>query len=393
MAQGRSRGEACRGSGTAPFLAWPATARALLPVALVACLAACGARDDTGADAQAEKVLYVYNWADYIAESTIRDFEARTGIKVVYDVYDSSDVLQTKLLTGQSGYDVVVTSGAATGRLIGGGALGKLDRSQLGNLGNLDPQLMQRVAIYDPGNEHAVPYLWGTTGIGYNPDKVERLLGTRTIDSLAAVFDPATAAKLAQCGITWLDAPADVFQLAFIYLGLDANSHRPEDLAAAEALLARVRPYVRYFHSSQYLNDLASGEVCISIGWSGGIEQARSRGAEGETPVEVVYVIPKEGAPLWTDLVVTPVDAPHPEASLRFIDYLLEPEVIAAISNTVGQANGNAASLPHVAEAIRNDPAIYPTEAVLGRLTIDRMWSAELMREVNRAWTRIKTGQ
>jgi putrescine transport system substrate-binding protein len=393
MSKAGSRGETCEGSGARPLLAWRGMPRIVPPIVLAACIAACGTRDETAADAQPEQVLHVYNWADYIGESTIRDFEARTGIKVVYDVYDASEVLQTKLLTGQSGYDVIVTSGAATGRLIAGGAIRKLDRSQLRNLGNLDPQLMQRVTIYDPGNEHAVPYLWGTTGIGYNPDKVEQVLGTRTIDSLAAVFDPAMAAKLAQCGITWLDAPADVFQLAFVYLGLDANSHRPEDVAAAEALLARVRPYVRYFHSSQYLNDLASGEVCVSIGWSGGIEQARNRGAQGETPVEVVYLIPKEGAPLWADLVQIPVDAPHPENAHRFIDYLLEPEVIAEITNTVGQANGNAASLPHVAESIRNDPAIYPSSEVYRRLTIDRTWSPEQTREVNRAWTRIKTAQ
>ena len=367
--------------------------RVFLPILLAAFVAACGTRNESAAAPKTEQVLHVYNWADYIGESTIRDFEARTGIKVVYDVYDASEVLQTKLLTGQSGYDVIVTSGPATGRLIAGGAIRKLDRSQLGNLGNLDPQLMQRVTIYDPGNEHGVPYLWGTTGIGYNPDKVEQVLGTRTIDSLAAVFDPAMAAKLAQCGITWLDAPADVFQLAFVYLGLDLNSHRPEDIAAAEALLSRVRPYVRYFHSSQYVNDLATGEVCVSIGWSGGVEQARNRGAQGVAPVEVVYLIPKEGAPLWTDLMQIPVDAPHPENAHRFIDYLLEPEVIAEITNTVGQANGNAASLPHVAESIRNDPAIYPSSEVYGRLTLDRTWSPEQTREVNRAWTRIKTAQ
>jgi putrescine transport system substrate-binding protein len=185
----------------------PGTIKVFLPIVLAAVVAACGARDESAADAQSEQVLHVYNWADNIGEATIRDFEARTGIKVVYDVYDASEVLQTKLLTGKSGYDVVVTSGAATGRLIAGGTLRKLDRSKLRNLGNLDPQLMQLVTLYDPGNEHGVPYLWGTTGIGYNPDKVEQVLGTRTIDSLAAVFDPAVAAKLAQCGITWLDAP------------------------------------------------------------------------------------------------------------------------------------------------------------------------------------------
>ncbi len=244
-------------------------ARAVLVSTLVLGVAACGGgRKDTEAQGP-EKVLYVNNWADYIAPTTVADFEARTGIKVVYDTYDSFEVLETRLLTGKSGYDVVVTSGGPTRKLIEAGALKKLDRSKLGNLGNLDPKFMRLVTIYDPGNEHAVPYLWGTTGIGYNPDQVEKVLGTRTIDSFAAVFDPAVAAKLAKCGITWVDSPADLFQVAFIYLGLDANTERPEDRAAAEALLTRVRPYVRYFHSSQYLNDLASGEVCVSVGWSG----------------------------------------------------------------------------------------------------------------------------
>jgi len=365
----------------------------LLPTFLAACLVACGSGNEPAAAAKSEKVLHVYNWADYVAESTIRDFEARTGITVVYDVYDSSEVLETKLLTGSSGYDVVLPSGALTHRLIQAGALQKLDKSKLRNLGNLDPQIMELVAANDPGNEHSVPYLRGTTGIGYNPDMVEKLIGTRTIDSLTSIFDPAVASKLAGCGITWLDAPADMFQLAFIYLGLDANSHRPEDLAAAEALLTRVRPYVRYFHSSQYLNDLASGEVCLSVGWSGGIEQARNRGAQAESPVEVIYVIPKEGAPLWCDMVAIPVDAPHAENAHLFLDYLMEPAVMAGITNTVGQANGNAASLPYVAAAIRNDPSIYPSKEVYGRLTIDRSWSPEQMHAINRVWTRIKTAR
>lgn len=250
---------------------------------------------------------------------------------------------------------------------------------------------MRFVEANDPGNEHAVPYLRGTTSIGYNPDMVEKVLGTRTIDSLAAIFDPATASKLAGCGITWLDAPADMFQLGFIYLGLDANSHRPEDLAAAEALLTHVRPYVRYFHSSQYVNDLASGEVCLSVGWSGGIEQARQRGAEAAAPVEVTHVIPQEGAPLWCDMVAIPADAPHPENAYLFLDYPMEPQVIAGITNAVGQANGNVASLPYVAEAIRNDPSIYFSEEAYQRLAIDRSWTSEQMHAVNRVWTRIKT--
>ena len=366
---------------------------ALLPMLLAAFLGACGSGGGSDRDAEHDKVLHVYNWTDYIAPSTITDFEARSGIKVVYDTYEASEVVETKLLTGNSGYDVVVISSGPTLRLVGAGALQKLDRSKLPNLANLDPRIMQLVTAHDPGNEHVVPYLLGTTGIGYNPGKVEQVLGTRTIDSLAAVFDPAIASKLAKCGLTWLDAPADMFQLAFIYLGLDANSHRPEDRAAAEALLMRVRPHVRYFHSSQYLNDLASGEVCVSVGWSGALQQARVRGAEASEPVDVVYVIPKEGAPLWSDMLAIPVDARHPGNAYAFLDYLMEPEVIAGVTNVVGQANANAASLPDVAEAIREDPSIYPTDEVFKRLTIDRSWSPEQMREIGRAWNRIKAGE
>ena len=365
----------------------------ILPVVLAALLSACGSKDESPAAAEPEKVLHVYNWADYVGEATIRDFEARTGIKVVYDVYDAAEVLDTKLLTGRSGYDVVVPSGGSTYRLIQAGALQKLDKSKLRNLGNLDPQIMQLVTANDPGNEHGVPYLWGTTGLGYNPDMVEKVLGTRTIDSLAAIFDPAVASKLAACGITWLDAPLDVFQLALIYLGLDANSERPEDLEAAEAVLAGARPYVRYIHSSQYLNDLASGEVCVSVGWSGGVQQARQRGAQAASPVEVVYVIPKEGAPLWCDMATIPIDAPHPENAYLFLDYLMEPEVSAGLTNAVGQANGNAASLPYVAEAIRNDPTIYPSDEVYRRLTIDRSRSPEQLPVISRAWARIKAAR
>ncbi len=365
-------------------------------------LTACGnsGRDDersaavaATAGASEEKVLHVYNWADYIGENTIRDFEARTGIKVTYDVFDSAEVLTTKLLTGGSGYDVVMPNGASTYRLGQSGTLRKLDRSRLKNLLNLDPRIMQLVAANDPGNELAVPYLWGTTGLGYNPDLVEKALGTRTIDSLAAVFDPAIASKLAACGITMLDSPGDMFQVAFVYLGLDPNSQRPEDIAAAEKLLARARPHVRYFHSSKYVGDLASGEVCVSIGWSGAVQQARSRGAEADTPLEVVYVIPKEGAPVWFDTVAIPIDAPHPENAHAFLDYLMEPEVMADITNAVGQANGNAASLPHVAQALRDDPTVYPTEEIYARLTVDKAFTPAMLRTIGRAWTRIQAGQ
>ena len=365
-------------------------------------LTACGnsGRDDERSAAAAataaaseEKVLHVYNWADYIGADTIQDFEARTGIKVTYDVFDSAEVLTTKLLTGGSGYDVVMPNGASTYRLGQSGILRKLDRSRFKNLANLDPRIMGLVAANDPGNELAVPYLWGTTGLGYNPDLVEKALGTRTIDSLAAVFDPAIASKLAACGITMLDSPVDMFQVAFTYLGLDPNSQRPEDIAAAEKLLAQARPHVRYFHSSKYVGDLASGEVCVSIGWSGAVQQARSRGAEAETPIEVVYVIPREGAPVWFDMVAIPIDAPHPQNAHAFLDYLMEPEVMAAITNAVGQANGNAASLPHVAQALRDDPTVYPTDEIFARLTVDKPFAPEMLRTMGRAWARIQSGQ
>jgi putrescine transport system substrate-binding protein len=370
--------------------------RALGVTTILVVLTACdGGREEarTASVANDEKVLNVYNWADYVGESTIADFEARTGIKVTYDVYDSNEVLQTKLLTGGSGYDVVVPSAAPTNHLIQAGALRKLDRSKLRNLANMDPRILQIVTSFDPGNEHALPYLWGTTGIGYNPDLIEKVLGTRTIDSLAAVFDPAIASKLAQCGITMLDAPNDMFTVAFNYLGLDPNSQRPQDWAAAEAALKKAAPYVRYYHSSRYVSDLASGEVCVSIGWSGALQQARSRGAQAETPVKVVYVIPKEGAMIWFDMMAIPTDAPHPENAYAFLDYLMEPKVIADITNTVGQANGNAAALPYVAETLRNDPSVYPTSEVFERLNPDKPWPPEMLRELARAWTRIQTGE
>jgi putrescine transport system substrate-binding protein len=207
------------------------------------------------------------------------------------------------------------------------------------------------------------------------------------------VFDPAIASKLAQCGITMLDAPNDMFTVAFNYLGLDPNSQRPQDWAAAEAALKKAAPYVRYYHSSRYVSDLASGEVCVSIGWSGALQQARSRGAQAETPVKVVYVIPKEGAMIWFDMMAIPTDAPHPENAYAFLDYLMEPKVIADITNTVGQANGNAAALPYVAETLRNDPSVYPTSEVFKRLNPDKPWPPEMLRELARAWTRIQTGE
>lgn len=359
-------------------------------------LAACGGNEVVATHLTAapeEQALNVYNWADYIGTATIADFSARTGIKVNYDTYDSNEILETKLLTGRTGYDVVIPSGNFLERLIKAGVFLKLDKSKLPNLSNMDPEIMERIAVNDPGNLHAINYMWGTTGIGYNPDMVRKVLGTERIDSWNAVFDPDVASRLAKCGISMLDAPEDVLEAARIYLGRDPNSERAEDLAAAEGLLSTVRPYVRYFHSSQHVNDLASGEICVSLSWSGLILQARARGAVAATPVNVVYAIPKEGTTIWFDTIAIPADAPHPDNAHAFLNYLMEPEVIAEISNEIGYANGNAASLPFIADGLRNDPGVYPDAEVRKNLHPSKLKSQAFSRDQNRAWTRVKTGQ
>ena len=366
-------------------------------VAAVAMLAACGGKKEEGTVAEApkpeDKVLFVYNWSDYIGEKTIADFEAKTGIKVTYDVFDSNEVLETKLLAGKTGYDVVVPSANFLERQIKAGVFMKLDKSKLPNLVNMDPEIMQRVALHDPGNEHSVNYLWGTTGIGYNPDLVKKALGTDTIDSWSAIFDPANAKKLAKCGISMLDAPSEVMDSALIYLGRDPNSEKAEDLAAAEEVLMKVRPYVRYFHSSQYINDLATGEICVSLGWSGDALMARTRGGEATKPVNVAYSIPKEGAIMWFDMLAIPADAPHPNNALEFLNFIMEPQQAAGISNYVSYANGNLASLPFVDDAIKNDPSVYPTDEVKKKLHPHLAESQEFSRDLNRAWTKVRTGQ
>ncbi len=284
-------------------------------------LAACGGKKEAGtateAPAPEEKAVSVLNWSDYIGETTIADFQAATGIKVTYDVFDSNEVLETKLLAGRSGYDIVVPTAPFLERQIKAGVFLKLDKSKLPNLSNMDPEIMQRVAAHDPGNAYSITYLWGTIGLGYNPDMVKKALGTDTIDSWSAILDPVNAAKLAKCGITMLDAPTDVFGSVAIYLGLDPNSEKPEDLKAVEIALMKVRPHIRYFHSSSYINDLAAGEICVALGWSGDVLQARDRGAAASKPVRVSYAIPKEGAINYFDMLAIPADAPHPRQRAR----------------------------------------------------------------------------
>lgn len=368
-----------------------------LPAVAIALLAACGVKEqgkDSGAAAQLEdKVVSILNWSDYIGPTTIQDFEAKTGIKVTYDVFDSNEVLETKLLAGRTGYDVVVPTAPFLERQIKAGVFLRLDKSKLPNLRHMDPDIMQRTAMHDPGNQHSINYLWGTVGIGYNPDMVRKALGTDAIDSWSAIFEPANAAKLAKCGIAMLDSPTDVMASVSIYRGLDPNSEKLEDLAVVEETLTKVRPHVKYFHSSSYINDLAAGEICVALGWNGDVLQARDRGAEAAKPVRVAYAIPREGAINYFDMLAIPADAPHPGNAHAFLNFMMDPAVIAQVSNKVRFANGNAASLPLIDPRVREDPGIYPDADVRQRLHPDLAESPEFSREVNRAWTRIRTGQ
>ena len=370
---------------------------ALGGISVATCLlAACGEVPEDAAPRQAsaeEPVVNVYNWADYIGPTTLADFERNTGIRVNYDTYDSNEILETKLLTGRAGYDVVVPSLTNFERLARTGAFRKLDKSQLPNLANMDPWVQRNMAVSDPGNDFAVNYMWGTVGIGYVPKLVAKALGTPTIDSWSAVFDPAVAAKLASCGIALLDAPEDVFDSALVYLGRDPNSETAEDLAAAEAVLQGVRPYLRYIDAYRHVDDLASGEICVALSWNGQIIQARERGAAAVVPVEVAYANPREGSTLWFDAIAIPADAPHPGNAHKFLNFLMEPEVIAAISAQIRYANGNAAALEYMADGLKNDPSVYPSAEFVRSLHPVKATTQAYSREMNRAWTRVKTGQ
>lgn len=338
-----------------------------------------------------DKILNIYNWSDYIAEDTIAGFEKETGIKVNYDVYDSNEVLEGKLLAGKTGYDIVVPSASFLERQIQAGIFAAIDRSALKNYDNLDKGIMQRLQAHDPDNKYAVPYMWGTTGIGYNVGKVKERLGADApTDSWSLIFDPKYAGKLADCGIAVLDAPSEVFNTARNYLGLPLSSASPNDLAKATELLLKARPSIKYFHSSQYIDDLANGEICVAMGYSGDIFQAIDSAAEG---VEVAYVIPQEGATIWFDLMAIPADAPHKANALAFIDYILRPEVVAKISDAVFYANPNAKATPLVSDEVKNDPAIYPPAEVQARLFPDKAPQGKFAREQTRAWTKVKTGQ
>jgi len=375
--------------------------RIVLVAATVAvALAGCGKKEAAqqaqapAAAGEEEKVLHVFNWSDYIAEDTIKNFEAQTGIKVTYDVFDSNDVLETRLLAGNSGFDVVVPSASFLERQIKAGVFQKLDKSQIPNLKNMDPDIQQRVALHDPGNEHSVTYLWGTTGIGYNEAKIKKILGDGVIpDSWNYVFDPKLAAKFKDCGISVLDAPDELLKITLAYMGRDPNSQKEEDLAAAEEKLLAIRPFIRKIHSSQYIDDLANGELCLAVGWSGDILQARDRAAEAKQGTVVKYAIPKEGTIVWFDMLAIPADAKHPKNALAFINYLMDPQVAANNSNTVNYANGNAASLAMVNDEVKNDPGIYPTPEVKAKLFPSLAYGEDFNRLMTRMWTKFTTGK
>ena len=355
-------------------------------------LSATAALALTAGLAGAEEVR-VYNWSDYIDEELLTKFQEETGIDLIYDVFDSNEVLETKMLAGGSGYDVVVPSGTFLQRQITAGAFQKLDKSKLPNLANMWDVVSQRTAQYDPGNDYSINYMWGTTGIGVNVGKVTEALGEDApIDSWSLVFDPANMEKLAGCGVHFLDAPAEMLPAALKYIGEDPDSHDPEVIAKAEAVYMAVRPYIQKFHSSEYINGLANGDVCVAVGWSGDVLQARDRAAEADNGVEIAYNAPKEGAQMWFDQMAIPVDAPNPDAAHKFLNFIMDAHNMAAASNYVYYANGNLASQEFLEEDVIGDPAIYPSAAALENLFTTTPYEPNVQRVVTRLWTKIKSG-
>ncbi|WP_299147451.1 polyamine ABC transporter substrate-binding protein [uncultured Tateyamaria sp.] len=345
----------------------------------------------TGA-ALAEEVR-VYNWSDYIDEDLLTKFEEETGIELIYDVFDSNEVLETKMLAGGSGYDVVVPSGTFLQRQITAGAFQKLDQSKLTNSENMWDVISERVAKYDPDNQYAINYMWGTTGIGVNVGKVQEILGEDApVDSLALVFDPANMEKLQACGVHILDAPAELIPAALAYLGENPDAQDADTIKLAEPVLTGIAPYVQKFHSSEYINALANGDICVAVGWSGDILQARDRAAEAENGVEIEYYAPKEGALMWFDNMAIPVDAPNPDGAHKFLNFIMDAQNMAAASNYVYYANGNLASQEFLVEDVIGDVAIYPDAATLENLYTTTPYDAKTQRTVTRMWTKIKSG-
>lgn len=357
-------------------------------------LTACGKKADTpDASAAEEKVLNVYNWVDYIEPAILEEFTAETGIKVNYDVFDSNELLQTKLLSGNTGYDLVVPSASFLEKQIEAGVFQKLDKSLIPNLANLDPAITAITAKHDPDNAHSVTYFWGTSGIGFNEQAIAAAMPNAPTDSFAMFYDPNVVKNFQKCGVTILDAPDEVVATILIYLGRDAMSEKPEDLAAAEKVLLSIRPYIKEIKSAGYLDDLANGEICLALGWSGDVGMGASRAEENGKDFTISYHIPKEGAVMFFDMLAIPADAKHVKNAHLFIDYLLRKEVAAKNTNFVTFASPNKAAYGLIDPEITGDPQIYPPEEMQMKLHPNLARSQEFTRLLTRTWTRFKTGQ
>jgi putrescine transport system substrate-binding protein len=374
-------------------------------LALCLILSACGAKQGSGgpgnpgADRRASgvagsgKVLNLFIWSDYLAPNTLADFEKETGIKVHVAYFDTNETLETKLLAGSSGYDVVVPTASYFERQIKAGVYLTLDKSKLPNLKNMDPQLMARVALHDPDNAHGIIYTWGTNGIGYNEKMVKEAMPDAPLDSWRLVFDPAVAAKVSKCGISVLDSPAEMMRSVLSYLGRDPNSQKPEDAEIAETTLLKIRPYIRNINSSEYIEALANGDLCVAVGYNGDVLQARDRAREANKGIEIRYTVPKEGSILWFDMLAIPKDSPDLDSAYAYMNYVMEPKVIADISNFKRYANANLASAPYVLQSVKDDPAIYPPPELRQKLAVQLADSPEQTRLITRMWQKFKTGQ
>ena len=340
----------------------------------------------------ADEVVNISNWNGYIADDTLTTFTKETGIKATYDIHDSNEVLESKLMTGNTGYDVVSPSNHFLSRLIKAGAVQKLDKSQLPNWKNLDPALMKKLEVNDPGNQYGYPYMWGTAGIGYNVEKIKAIFGnTDVTHSWNLFFDENNIKKLSQCGVAIIDNPTQILPITLNYLGLPPHSHEPADYKKAEQALLKIRPYVQYFHASKYISDLANGNVCAVIGFNGDIVQAAASAKEAKNGIDIAYSIPDEGSTLWFDMVVMPKSAPHEKNGYAYMNYLLMPQVIANISNSIHYANPNLAADQYVGPAVKQDLAIYPSTGVLDKLFTVEELPAAIARLTTRLWTKLKT--
>ncbi len=345
-----------------------------------------------GATSDADMTVNVYNWSDYIDPSVVTAFEKEYGIKVNYDVFDSNEVVETKLLSGNTGYDVVVPSASFMQRQIQAGVFQKLDKSRLPNFRNLDPDINHKLEIMDPGNQYGATYLWGTSGVGYNEEQIAAAMPKAPVDSFAMFFDPNVARNFQKCGISILDAPDEMVGDVLIYLGRDPNSESLDDLQAAEKVLLAIRPYIRYINSSKYIEDLANGELCLALGWSGDVGQANMRAKDAGKNVRIRYNLPKEGGLMFFDMMVIPVDAPHPKNAHLFIDYMLRPDVAAKNASAAHYATAVAPAFSLIDPSVYNDRNVYPNDAVKTRLVVNSAHGMTYQRELNRTWTRFKTG-